>query len=65
MPRKGRIGKPVQIRHVPSAVRGMRHADATDLLIGKARGRDEPKSEDRPDRDSLNCADGSKGFGIT
>lgn len=45
----GRIGKPVQFRHVPNAVQG----DATDTTpltpVGKASAADEPKSEDRPE----------------
>lgn len=45
----GRIGKAVKFRHVPNAVRGTA-AHWPLVSTGKARRRDEPESEDRPDR---------------
>lgn len=51
-PQGGRIGNTVKIRGVPSAVRGTASANATVLANGKAPGRDDPKPEDRPGRDS-------------
>lgn len=53
----GRIGKAVRFRHVPNAVKVTVRTCATGFA-GKASGRDDPESEDRPESHNAAAEDG-------
>ncbi len=55
---RGRIGKPVQIRRGPAAVRGTGRTEVTGHPPGKTSRRGDPKPEDRPD--DIRCAAGPR-----